>query len=86
MNLKKYRLESGLTQKQLSEISGVSVRQIQFLESPKVNPRIIHVDTALRLSRSLSLSIEELLGVLYSPESDTPLYLSDFEWFIPSDN
>lgn len=52
-NLKKFRKESGLTQSELAEISGISFKYIYKLESGKANPSIKILDI---LSKSLGVS------------------------------
>lgn len=83
-NIKKYRQQQNLTQRDLAMMSDVSLRQIQALESGAVNVRHVKVDTVLRLSYALNVSINELLGVHFT--SDGPIYDSDFIWLKPDDS
>ena len=57
--LKSIREEKGLTQQQLSDRSGVSVRTIQNYESGSYSPRFGIVD---KLAEALEISSPELLG------------------------
>jgi transcriptional regulator with XRE-family HTH domain len=57
--LKSIREEKGLTQQQLSDRSGVSVRTIQNYESGSYSPRFGIVD---KLAVALEISSPELLG------------------------
>lgn len=49
--LKKYREEKGLTQAQLSELAGITTRQIQNYEGGKARPRL---DAAEKSQRHLT--------------------------------
>lgn len=57
--LKKYREEKGLTQAQLSELAGITTRQIQNYEGGKARPRL---DAAEKIAKALSITTDELLG------------------------
>lgn len=80
MNLKKYRLEIEMTQERLSECTGISIRQIQDIESGRVNPRHIKADTAIRLAHVFSVTVEELLGAVELDDGRI-VYQSEFQWF-----
>lgn len=54
-NLKRIRLEKGLTQKRLCELSGVPLRTIQDLEAGKNSATI---STAIPLAQALETSVE----------------------------
>ena len=54
-NLKRIRLEKGLTQKRLCELSGVPLRTIQDLEAVKNSATI---STAIPLAQALETSVE----------------------------
>lgn len=60
-NLKKIRLASGLSQKELAEKSLVSIRSIQMYEQRQNNINKAQVDILFRLSKTLSCNIEDLL-------------------------
>ncbi len=60
-NLKRLRLSSGLTQKELAAKSGISVRTIQQFEQRQKNINNAQVNKLLPLSRVLYCEIEELL-------------------------
>lgn len=83
MNLRKYRLEIEMTQKRLSECTGISVRQIQDIEAGRVNPRHIKADTAIRLAHVFSVTVEELLGAVCLDDGRV-LYESEFVPFVPT--
>ena len=57
--LKKYREEKGLTQAQLSELAGITSRQIQNYEGGKARPRL---DAAEKIAKALNITTDELLG------------------------
>lgn len=57
--LKKYREENGLTQAQLSELAGITTRQIQNYEGGKARPRL---DAAEKIAKALNITTDELLG------------------------
>jgi len=58
-NIEKYRLKRGLSRMELSKISGVSYRTIEFLESGKIdNPTL---KTLQLLSTALRTSVTELI-------------------------
>ena len=83
MNLRKYRLEIEMTQKRLSECTGISVRQIQDIEAGRVDPRHIKADTAIRLANVFSVTVEELLGAIFLDDGRI-LYESEFVPFVPT--
>lgn len=83
MNLKKYRQEIDMTQQHLARCTGVSVRQIQDIEAGRVSPRHIRADTAIRLAHVFRVTVEELLGAV-ELEDGKIVYLSEFEWFTPT--
>ena len=55
----KYREEKGLTQAQLSELAGITTRQIQNYEGGKARPRL---DAAEKIAKALNITTDELLG------------------------
>jgi len=57
--LKKYREEKSLTQAQLSELAGITTRQIQNYEGGKARPRL---DAAEKIAKALNITTDELLG------------------------
>lgn len=57
--LKKFREEQGLTQVQLSELTGITARQIQKYEGGQARPRL---DAAEKIAKALNISADELLG------------------------
>ncbi len=57
--LKKYREEKGLTQAQLSELAGITTRQIQNYEGGKARPRL---GAAEKIAKALNITTDELLG------------------------
>ena len=59
-NLKKLRSQSGLTQKQLAELVGVSKSVISFYERQE---RIPSPDVLIRLSSVFHITTDELLGI-----------------------
>ena len=57
--LKKLREEKGLTQVQLSELTGISARMIQQYESGNARPRL---DAAEKIAKALNVTADQLLG------------------------
>lgn len=57
--LKSLREKKGLTQVQLSELTGITTRQIQKYEGGQSRPRL---DAADKLAKALNVSTDELLG------------------------
>lgn len=56
------RVERGLGQRELSEASGVNLRQIQSLESGAIAAENISLKNALRLADALGIHPRELIG------------------------
>lgn len=67
--LKRQRKLAGLTQKQLSELSGVKIRMIQAYEQNDQDISKAEVSTVLKLARCLGCSIEDLICVSYNHQS-----------------
>ncbi len=59
-NLKRIRVANGLTQKALSELSGVSLRMVQLYEQRRQDIRRAEAETILRLSRVLGCEVQDL--------------------------
>jgi transcriptional regulator with XRE-family HTH domain len=59
-NVKRVRLEKGLTQERLSEISGFSQQYLSGLEKGRRNPTVV---TLYELSVALGVSYLELLSM-----------------------
>lgn len=59
--LKKVREESGLTQKLLAEVSGVSFRSIQKYESGERDITKAEVGTVIKLADALGVDIKEIV-------------------------
>ena len=57
--LKKFREDKGLTQVQLSELTGISDRMIQKYEAGTARPRL---DAAEKIAKALNITTDELLG------------------------
>ncbi len=62
-NLKRIRLLAGLSQKELAELSGVSVRRIQLFEQQKSDINHTRAIDIVRLGRVLGCKYEELLQI-----------------------
>lgn len=62
-NLKRLRTAAGLSQNELSEISDVSVRQIQLFEQRQRDINKAQVMTVFRLARVLGCPVESLLEI-----------------------
>ena len=59
--LKEYRIKRELSQSQLSNLTGVNLRMIQFYESGFKNINHAHADTILTLAKALNCNMEDLL-------------------------
>ncbi len=80
MTLKEYRLQWGMTQKDLERASGVSIKTIQEIENHKRLIGNVTVNTAVRLTRVLGITVEELTGKVF--DADDKMYFeNDFIWF-----
>lgn len=62
-NLKRIRKESGLTQSQLAEASGVNVRMIQHYEQGFKDINQASALTVYRLAEALNTTVGELLEI-----------------------
>jgi transcriptional regulator with XRE-family HTH domain len=62
-NLKRIRKESGLSQTQLSELSGVSMRMISKYETGEKDINKAQSLTVYKLAEALDVSIENLLEI-----------------------
>jgi transcriptional regulator with XRE-family HTH domain len=58
LNVKRIRLEKGLTQEQFSEISGFSQQYVSGLETGRRNPTVV---TLYELAKALGVSHMDLL-------------------------
>lgn len=58
MKLREIRIEKGLSVPQLSQMSGVPVRTIENTEKRDT----CNVNTAVKLAKALSVSLDELCG------------------------
>lgn len=62
-NLKKLRDKRGYTQSKLAELSGVSLRMIQYYEQGAKDIGKAEAETVYRLAQALECNMEELLEV-----------------------
>ena len=60
-NIKKKRKESGLSQAQLSRLSGISQSAISDIENPNVTKRP-NTDTISKIASALGCTVAELMG------------------------
>lgn len=60
--LRKLRVEEGLTQEELAEISGIDYKYLQKLESQ--NPSSPTLQTLQKLAKGLNKSMKELIGAV----------------------
>ena len=60
--LARLRVERGLGQRELSDASGVYIRQIQGLESGALKMENVSLKNALRLADALGVHPRELIG------------------------
>jgi DNA-binding XRE family transcriptional regulator len=59
--LKEIREKKGLTQREISKISGVPLRTLQGLEANEKH--VPKLDTCLKISKSLNLNIEDIFFI-----------------------
>jgi DNA-binding transcriptional regulator YiaG len=59
-NLQRIRKASGMTQKQLAETAGVSLRMIQLYEQKKQDINKAQTDTLIRIAHTLGCEVEDL--------------------------
>lgn len=64
MTLKEIRLSNGLTLKELSEKSGVNVRQIQKYESAECSVENMTVKSFRGISNAFGYSMDELINLI----------------------
>ena len=57
--IRELRKEKGLTQEQLSELSGIDYKHIQLLEGK--NPSVPKLDTVEKIAKALKVSVTKLL-------------------------
>jgi len=58
-NLKKYRKERGLSQRELAELSGLTLRMISYYENEASKPPI---DNITAIAKALNVRINDLIG------------------------
>lgn len=68
--VKRLRLEAGLTQQQLAERVGVSVSAVRDWEARGAKEN--EADLYRRLARALGVSADVLLGLVEQPPADNP--------------
>ena len=61
-SLKRQRISAGLTQKQLAEKSGVKIRMIRAYEQNYQDISKAEVGSIIRLAKTLSCTVEDLLS------------------------
>ena len=61
-NLKRLRQEKGLTQIELSKLSGVNFRMIQHYEQGNKDLNRAAVETVIKLARALDCNITDLIS------------------------
>ena len=62
-NLKRFRLNAGLSQSELAEISDISVRTIQQYEQKQKNINAAKAETVVKLAKALNTSVEKLMEI-----------------------
>jgi transcriptional regulator with XRE-family HTH domain len=62
-NLKNIRTQRGYSQSKLAELSGVSLRMIQYYEQGAKDINKAEVETVYKLAQALECNMEELLEV-----------------------
>lgn len=61
MALKLLRLKKGYTLQELAAVSGVNYMKIHQIETGKIKPKNLTVKTALKLSKALDCTPEDLI-------------------------
>lgn len=64
MNLKTTRMNAGLSQSELAELSGIPVRTIQQYEQNQKNINAAKVETVVKLAKILNTSVERLIEIV----------------------
>ncbi len=64
MNLKTIRMNAGLSQSELAELSGIPVRTIQQYEQNQKNINAAKVETVVKLAKTLNTSVERLIEII----------------------
>lgn len=64
MNLKTIRMNAGLSQSELAELSGIPVRTIQQYEQNQKNINAAKVETVVKLAKTLNTSVERLIEIV----------------------
>ncbi len=62
-NLKTLRLNAGLSQSELAEISDIPVRTIQQYEQKQKNINAAKAETVVKLAKALNTSVEKLMEI-----------------------
>lgn len=62
-NLKTLRLNAGLSQSELAEISDIPVRTIQQYEQKQKNINAAKAETVAKLAKALNTSVEKLMEI-----------------------
>lgn len=84
MTLKEHRLQLGMTQNDLAKASGVGIKTIREIENHKRLIGNITVNTAVRLTMVLGITVEELTGKIF--DVDEKMYFeNDFIRFEPKE-
>ena len=84
MNPKKYREKWNLTQKDLANQAGITIGMLRKIENQKISIGAVSVDTAVRLSKAMGITVEEFIGKRLEVD-DGILYEKDIEWFKKTD-
>ena len=63
MKLKQIRKNKGITQEQLSLLSGVSIPEIRCLEQGKINDDDVKLGTYVKLAKALNVKISYLTDI-----------------------
>lgn len=80
MTIKEYRKKHGITQEELAKQAGVSVFTIRSLENRKRSIGSITVDSAVRLSKFMGITVDEFIGKRLEIDCGM-LYEKDLEWY-----
>lgn len=82
MDITKHRINAGLTQQQLAQLSGLSIEQIIAIETKEILAKDMGENDAIRLAYALGISVDDMLGAVVL-NTGALVYIDEFEWFSP---
>lgn len=79
MKVKEYREKWGLTQKDMAKASGIGVNTLRNIENQKISMSNIKVETAVRLARTMGISLDEFVGPIFEHDEKL-IFERDIKW------